>query len=154
MKYSNGFYLFKYTNNEGTQSTSKNEHLTEIWIKGKSVGNFSQFDYIWLKKDKYNAISQINDTTIWIDEVRQLLIIFLQNEYLVMEVLEAVERKYSIECKSVKLSNSSILFSNGISIIPKKGINNLINKVKTSLLKSDIERKEAIEKVLVGDRFG
>ncbi|KZR56928.1 hypothetical protein [Pseudobacillus badius] len=150
MKYSNSFYLFEYKVNKKLLLNTSVPPISEVWIKKHPVGKFQCFDYAWLVANEKNTFSQFNDTTVWIDETRDIVVVFLQNEYLVEEVLAAMIRKFGIKCEPYNISSNIITCKNGNMATPKIGINNIINRIKTTLLKNDYERINTIEKILVG----
>ncbi|AJG59580.1 TPA: hypothetical protein ACOQ31_004546 [Bacillus cereus] len=149
MKYSNGFFIYKAT---PLQASSENElnFTSEIWILKKHIQHFECYDYTWIVTDKWGFKKEINHSPIWIDQNKETIIVFLQNEKLLSEVITATNKKFHLSCIPLNntLNQSNIALNN--MIVAKIDLSAMVSKIKTTLLKNDTERLSVIQTILTG----
>jgi hypothetical protein len=95
-----------------------------------------------------------DETNIWFDEDRKLFVIFTLDEKLLDYVFKGISSKFNVTCIPYEIGNQAFFLKNGKSTITTTYRNKYLNKVKTSLLKSDFERIQVIEKLLIGGLNG
>lgn len=149
MKYTNGFFVFRF------EHKNKSEQADYLSVYGlwERLGKFETYDmylYSWVEKDPHGFKRRFEQAPVWIDFIRQNVIIFLRSEHIVKDVVGALEKKFNIVCKPFELTYPSRIQESGEVVILSKGINEISNKVNTSLIKNHIQRASIVESVLSG----
>ncbi|MDZ4567230.1 hypothetical protein [Bacillus cereus] len=148
MKYSNGFFIFKAT---PLQSPSKNElnFKFEMWMFKKTINNYDCYDYTWIISDSWGYKQELHHAPVWIDQDKDFVIIFLQNEKLLPEVISSIGAKFHLFCEPFPIKINRISH-NDDTITSRINLFDVVNKVKTNLLRNDSERLSIIQTVLTG----
>ncbi|MFV2048486.1 hypothetical protein ACEWK1_14040 [Metabacillus sp. YM-086] len=149
MRYSNGFYLFHIKPLE--QIIDESIHFTYRWTFIKSVNSFHCYSFSYYLTNK--LFIDFDETNVWIDENRSLLIVFCRNKELLYYVFKVLNEKFQWMCIPIDLGIQSFLLEDGKSVITSLYNSSSSNRVVTSLIKTDAERIEVIEKLLDGDRI-
>ncbi|BCC78914.1 TPA: hypothetical protein QCY18_000392 [Bacillus cereus] len=150
MKYSNGFFIYKAT---PLHTPAENEltFTSEMWILKKEVQHFEYYDFTWIVTDKCGFKREINHAPVWIDQNRETVIIFLQNEKLLSEVITSINKKFKLSCVPLTINNTKVIqIHRNNMIISQTSLSTMVRKVKTILLKNDFERLSVIQTILTG----
>lgn len=149
MKFSNGFYLFQ------TESCIdldiKLEEITFHCTFSKRIDGFDCYSFSYYKTSQHHI--DFDEATIWLDNEKNLLIVFTQNEILLdyLELFLSIE--FNISCKPLNIGIHTFLMHDGKAVITSTYKNTNTNKITTSIMKNDMERLTVIKKLLVGDYF-
>jgi hypothetical protein len=149
VRYSNGFYLFRIKLIE--QKVKEPINFNYRWTFIKHVNCFHCYSFSYYLTNK--LFIDFDDTNVWIDEKRSLLIVFSRNEELLYYIFKVLKEKFQWMCIPIDLGIKSFLLEDGKSVITSLYNSSSSNKVVTSLIKTDAERIEIIEKLLNGDKF-
>jgi hypothetical protein len=150
MKYSDGFFVFR-TENTGLLSVPVSSTVTEAWVHHGSVMDYESYTYYWMirKRDGYQG--EFYEAPVWVNSNRKLIVVFLSDYKLISEVIHAASRKFEVNLIPYSLAARTTIMNDGNLVVTNKGISDTINKVKTTLLRSDQQRAKVIESLLVGE---
>jgi|GEM_PF-5354933 len=98
MRSNNGFYMFRIFHSYSS-SKSRARGLEQVkkydsWNWYSRVEDFDCYHYCWMKRDDAWGTIEYHDVPIWINQLQNLLVVFIQQPQYVPEVLEAVEDKF------------------------------------------------------------
>lgn len=150
MKYSDGFFIFRMEKTEVFFSNS-NLNIKDAWVQEGEIENFDSYKYYWLTLDQIGFRSEFHEAPVWINENRELIVIFLSNYQLIAQVIRAASKKFGVNLIPLSLAKRSTIMNDGNFVVTNKGVSNSYNKVKTTLLKNNQQRILVIESVLVGE---
>ncbi|MGG0237187.1 hypothetical protein [Bacillus rhizoplanae] len=149
MKFSNGFYLFQMEN--CIDLDIRMENITFRCTFSKRIGGFDCYSFSYYLTNQHYL--DFDESAIWIDKDKKLLVVFTRNEQLLDYVILYMRIELSIHCKPLDVGIHSFLMQDGKGVITSTYKQTNTNKVTTSLMSTDVERMNAIEKLLVGDYF-
>ncbi|WHY93136.1 hypothetical protein QNK12_06515 [Neobacillus cucumis] len=150
MKYSDGFFVFQTENTDPLPFTNVPD-VVEKWVNHGNIDGFDSYTYYWLIRDQDGFKSEFHEAPVWVNNARNLVIVFLSDYKLISEVIHATSRRFGISLIPYSLAARTTVMNDGNLVVANKGVNDTVNKVKTTLLKSDQQRVSVIESVLVGE---
>jgi hypothetical protein len=149
VKYSNGFYLFQMEH--CINLDIRMEHITFRSTVTKRIGGFDCYSFSYYVTSQHSL--DFDEGAIWINKDQNLLVVFTSNEQLLDYVILYMRMELSIHCKPLNVGILSFVTQDGKGVITSTYKQTNTNKVTTSLMRTDTERMNVIEKLLVGDYF-
>ncbi|TFD94315.1 hypothetical protein [Jeotgalibacillus sp. R-1-5s-1] len=149
MKYSDGCYLFRteycYCSNIDVQM----KNITFRSIFSKRAGGFDCYSFSYYETEQYSL--DFDEAAIWIDKDKNILIVFTRNEKLLDYMILYMMTELGIHCKPLNVGIHSFVLQDGKGVLTSIYKQTSTNKVTTSLMRTDTERINLIEKLIVGD---
>jgi hypothetical protein len=149
VKYTNGFFVFRFIS-KNNRIYDGNLNAYGVWENCGLLSDYEMYLYSWLEKDPFGFKRKFEQAPVWINHKREIVIVFLRSKQVVESVLLAIEKKFDIECIPFELSYKSRIQNDGEVVILSSGVNEIKNKVDTSLINNHIQRASIVESVLSG----
>ncbi|WNB93423.1 hypothetical protein [Bacillus sp. NEB1478] len=150
MRYCNGFYLFQLE--QDIPDVVESMEICHRWEYVKTVGDFRCYSFSYYVTNQ--MLIDFDEAAIWINESKNLIIVFTQNEELLDYVFQSMRMKLHINTSPYELGIHSLLLRDGKSVMTGMYKQRFSNKVTTSVIRSDHERIQVIEILLNGDAIG
>jgi len=147
VKYSNGFYLFQMEH--CLDLDIRMENITFRSTYTKRIGGFDCYSFSYYVTSQHSL--DFDEAAIWMDKDKNLVVVFTRNEQLLDYVILYMRIEFSIHCKPLNVGVHTFAMQDGKGVITGTYKKTNTNKVTTSLMRTDAERMNVIEKLIVGD---
>ena len=125
------------------------ENITFRSTYTKRIGGFDCYSFSYYVTSQHSL--DFDEAAIWMDKDKNLVVVFTRNEQLLDYVILYMRIEFSIHCKPLNVGVHTFAMQDGKGVITGTYKKTNTNKVTTSLMRTDAERMNVIEKLIVGD---